>query len=111
MKIVNLEDIPFTKVSHDSDIQKQVLLRAGELGPITQFAQAVFPAGATVKSHTHADMGEVFLVQSGTGQIFIEGTDYPLEPGTCAMVNNNEAHEVQNTGNVDLVITYFGVKV
>ncbi len=46
MKIVRLKDIPSTDVSHNSAIQKRVMLCAGELGRITQFAQSVFPQGA-----------------------------------------------------------------
>jgi len=111
MKIVRLKDIPSTEVSHNSAIQKRVMLCAGELGRITQFAQSVFPKGAVAKAHAHADMGEVFFVDSGTGEIIIDGTRQALEPGTCAVVGCGEVHELCNTGNTDLVITYFGVKV
>lgn len=109
MKIVRLKDIPSTEVSHNSAIQKRVMLCAGELGRITQFAQSVFPQGAVAKAH--ADMGEVFFVESGTGEVIIDGTHQALEPGTCAVVGCNEVHEVRNTGNTDLVMTYFGVKI
>jgi mannose-6-phosphate isomerase-like protein (cupin superfamily) len=50
-------------------------------------------------------------VESGTGEIIIDGTRQALEPGTCAVVGCDEVHELRNTGNTDLVITYFGVKV
>lgn len=111
MKIVRLKDIPSTDVSHNSAIQKRVMLCAGELGRITQFAQSVSPPGAVAEAHAHADMGEVFFVESGTGEIVIDGTPQALEPGTCAVVGCHEVHEVRNTGNTDLVITYFGVEV
>ena len=111
MKIVRLKDIPSTGVSHNSAIQKRVMLCAGELGPVTQFAQSVCPPGAVAKAHVHRDMGEVFFVESGTGEIEINGASQALEPGTCAVVGCNEFHEVRNTGDTDLVITYFGVKI
>ena len=109
MKIVTLSDLTEEPVSHNPEIKKKVMLRQGDLPPITNFSQAVFAPGQTAVSHSHPDMAEVFLVESGSGIITIDDTVYPLEPGTCVTVQPNEQHELSNTGAALLVLTYFGV--
>ena len=110
MKILNLQDIPEEGVSHNRQIQKRVMLRLGDLPQITQFAQARIPPNQSVGAHTHDDMSEVFFVESGEGIIQIDGQAHCLEAGVCIGVEPGEQHELVNTGSVDLVLMYFGVK-
>jgi mannose-6-phosphate isomerase-like protein (cupin superfamily) len=111
MKIVSLSQAVTTTVSHNPRIGKKLLLGNGELGPITNLAQAVFPPGEVAGEHAHTDMGEVFMINSGTGTIIIDGTEYPIAPGDCVVVEANERHEIRNTGSEELVVTYFGVRL
>ncbi len=87
------------------------MLTMGELGNITNFAQAVFPPGEIAYQHSHEAMEEVFFVESGRGEILIDGINYALEPGVCVVVNARETHEIRNTGDADLIVTYFGIKL
>lgn len=109
MKFTSLSNLPVESVSHNRAIQKQVMLRSGELPHLTNFAQARFAPGQVAPAHHHPDMYEIFFVESGQGAIAINGTPYPLTPGTCITVEPGEAHEVSNTGTEDLILTYFGV--
>ena len=109
MKQVSLSDLPIDRVSHNRAIQKQVMLRSGDLPHLINFAQATFTPGQVAAGHSHEDMCEVFFIESGVGNICIDGTDYPLTPGTCIAVEPGEVHEVSNRGVEDLVITYFGI--
>jgi quercetin dioxygenase-like cupin family protein len=111
MKIISLPELPEEPVSHNPAIRKRVMLRAGELPHLTNFSQSRFGPGQIAPAHSHEDMCEVFLVQSGTGVIRIDGTVHPLRPGTCVAVDLRENHEIENTGSEDLVLTYFGLKV
>ena len=111
MKICSLETIDFTLVSHNSRIKKQVMLKNGELGCITNFSKASFPVGEMAPMHQHEDMGEVFLIESGEGLIRVNDTEYRLSSGMCITVEAGERHEIVNTGRVELVVIYFGVKV
>lgn len=111
MKIITLSDIPAQGVSHDPEIQKRVMLRYGDLPHLTNFSQARFAPGQQVTPHKHADMSEVFLVESGEGTIWIDTVAYPLTAGTCVAVEAGEMHKLANTGQADLVLTYFGVLV
>ncbi len=109
MKHTSLETVPEQGVSHNAAIRKRVLLMAGDLPHLTQFAQAQFGPGQVAMAHAHSDMHEVFLVQSGQGTMRIDGQVYRLTPGVCIAVAPGETHEVKNTGSAMLVLTYFGI--
>jgi len=111
MKILSLSQAKTTEVSHNPRILKQQLLHEGELGPITNLARAVFPPGEIAGEHSHPDMGEVFMVESGQGEIAINGEVYPIGAGSCVVVDANERHEIRNTGQAELLVIYFGVRL
>ena len=103
MKLIKINELPEKGVSHNQRIRKRQILANGELGPITNYARAVFPPGEKAGSHLHNDMAEVFVVESGCGEIRINDVAVVVEPG--------DVHEILNTGAIDLVVTYFGVVV
>lgn len=109
MKKILLAQLPYETVSHNSAIQKKVLLRGGTLPHLTNFAQAYFEPGQVAESHVHLDMNEVFFVLAGCGEIIIDKVYYPLSPGTCIVVEAGEAHEVHNSGHEVLALSYFGL--
>lgn len=103
----SLSDEP---VSHNPEIRKRVMLRAGMLPPVTQFAEARFQPGQVAPAHAHADMAEVFLVTGGSGTITVDGQVHPLAAGACVAVEPGEVHEIAATGAEPLVLVYFGVR-
>lgn len=109
MKVLNFADVTALPVSHNEKIQKQVVLGYHEIGNISTLARSVFPPGEIVGEHNHTDLDEVFIVQSGEGQIEIAGQSFKLEPGTCAVVEAGEMHCLKNTGKIELVLQYFGI--
>jgi quercetin dioxygenase-like cupin family protein len=110
MKRCNLDQLPLEQVSHNPAIQKKVMLRLGDLPHLTNFSQARFAPGQVAAAHAHADMCEVFFVESGIGVIRVDDRDYPLTPGVCIAVETGEVHEVKNNGTEELVLTYFGLR-
>ncbi len=106
-----LDRLPVEAVSHNPAIAKQVMLRMGDVPHLTNFSQARFQPGQIAQAHTHTDMHEVFFVESGEGTITINGLPHALNPGVCVAVAPHETHEVVNTGDRDLVLTYFGLQV
>lgn len=110
MKHVQLSQIPFASVSHNAAIKKQVMLNPDDVANLIYFSQARFKPGHIAPGHAHADMSEIFFVETGEGLIIVDGNPYSLSPGTCVAVLPGEVHEVSNTGTTDLVLTYFGVK-
>lgn len=110
MKKSDLKKIKSQASSHKASITKKVMLSYREVANITTFAQGRFPPGETVEPHSHADMAEIFLVQSGTGTLIVEQQEEELRPGVCIAVEAGETHSLLNSGQKDLVLTYFAVE-
>lgn len=111
MQVTSLATLPLESVSHNAAIKKQVFLRNGELGPVTQLARAVFKPGDIAPGHAHLDMGEVFLVLEGTLTITVDGETTTHGPGTCLALEPNENHELSNQSDEDLAILTLGVRM
>ncbi|MCW9025531.1 MAG: cupin domain-containing protein [Gammaproteobacteria bacterium] len=111
MKLVSINKLETQSVSHNSSIKKKVILEKGELGNITNFSRAVFPVGEVATRHKHDDMGEVFWVQAGNGKMRINEKEFELSTDMCVVVEPGEYHEIQNTGNEELKLVYFGVAI
>jgi quercetin dioxygenase-like cupin family protein len=109
MKHLHLSSLPAEGVSHNPEIGKRVMLRLGDVPHLTNFSQSRFGPGQRATAHSHVDMYEVFFVEEGEGTIVIDGAEYPLAPGVCAMVEPGEVHELRNHGPGELVLTYFGI--
>ena len=110
MKQVSLAALPKQSVSHNPAIQKQMMLGHDDLPHLVQFSQAKFAPSQVAPAHSHRDMHEVFFVESGLGQIIVDGEPHILSPGVCIAVAPGEVHEVKNTGHELLILTYFGIQ-
>ena len=111
MKHIRIDELPDEPISHNAGLRKRVILRAGELGPLTQLARTALPPGAVAAGHKHRDMAEVFCVDDGEGTITIDGEVVSLSAGSVVVVSPGEYHELVNSGDRPLVITYFGLLV
>lgn len=109
MKIQSLGAIADEPVSHNPAIQKQVMVRQGDVENLVYFSRARFAPGEVAGAHSHEDMSEVFFVESGSGTIYINDTVHDLRPGTCVAVEPGDVHEVINSIAEELVLIYFGV--
>ena len=110
MKKLSLRELPTEGVSHDPQIKKQVMLKRGDVPHLTSFSRATLLPGQSARTHEHADMFEVFFVESGAGLMKIGDTEHALERGICILVEPRERHEITNIGTADLVLNYFGVE-
>lgn len=111
MRISSLQKLEETAVSHNPEIKKRVMLRNGDIRHLTHFAQAVFNAGQKTIMHSHEDMFETFLVEAGAGYIKVGNEIQPLTEGTYVTVEPGEEHELGNSGQEPLILTYFGIAV
>jgi mannose-6-phosphate isomerase-like protein (cupin superfamily) len=109
MKIASLQNISPVSVSHNPEILKKVLIKNGEVPNITQFSRAIIKPGQVASSHIHVDIYEVFLTESGNGEMKIEDEVVAIGPGICITIEPGEAHEVLNNGDGDLVILTLGI--
>ena len=110
MKRVLLHEQPTRPVSHNPDIGKRVMLDESVVPGLTNFSQAVFSSGQVAPGHLHEDMYEVFFVRRGSGVIVVDGTEYPLLPDECVVVEPGERHEIRNPNAQELVLLYFGFR-
>jgi quercetin dioxygenase-like cupin family protein len=111
MKIKDLADVPSEGLSHDPEVMKQVILRAGEVPHLTNLSRAVLRPGQTASVHAHSDMFEIFSVLSGEGWIRIDERTYRLTQGVTVVVEPGENHEVHASGDSDLLLSYLGIKI
>ncbi|KAF8924673.1 hypothetical protein BGZ52_007896, partial [Haplosporangium bisporale] len=69
MKTTTLDTLPVAYISHDSTVEKKVLLKMGEVPNVAQLAVATLKPGEQASKHHHKDMTETFHFQSGTGEM------------------------------------------
>ena len=111
MDLINRSHIAETGVSHDSRIRKRVLVENGRIPKLTNFSQSIIKPGQFCPAHTHPDMWEVYLVESGKGKMILNGEEIHLEPGDRLIVDPGEEHSMQNNSESDdLLLTYFGIE-
>lgn len=108
MKITS-PDAPWSEVSHNSAIQKQVFLANGEMPGLTQFARSILQPGQISPGHSHDDMWEVFLVTQGILTIVVDGSQHELLAGASITLAPQEHHELSNRSDKELHLTYFGL--
>ncbi|MEO8907444.1 MAG: cupin domain-containing protein [Microbacteriaceae bacterium] len=64
------------------------------------------PPGGFEGMHAHSDddipLEEIYLVTSGTGQLRIDGTVYPVAAGDAVLAPVGSQHDLRNTGDVPL---------
>ncbi|AWB66656.1 cupin domain-containing protein [Saccharobesus litoralis] len=109
MKYTHLNQQPTTKVSHNSAIDKQTMISSGQIDNLVYFSKACFPPGEIAAGHTHHDMTEVFFIDSGNGEFAINKQIIELTAGSCITIEPGDWHELRNTGDKPLKVTYFGL--
>jgi len=110
MKLIHLNKIETTKVSHNPNVTKQVLIGYGEIEHLTGFSRAVFPPGEIAYAHSHTNLTEIFFIESGEGTMTVDKETINLNPGMSIAVEPNEIHEINNTGDNDLTLLFFGIE-
>lgn len=111
MKLISLNKLQEESVSHNPEIKKKVFVRKGEVLNITQIAEITFQSGQIADEHKHPDMFEMFLVQTGDGQVKVDGEVISMEKGSCVVVSPGEMHEVKNVGEDQMQVLVIGIEV
>ncbi|KAG0334268.1 hypothetical protein BG004_000488 [Podila humilis] len=109
MKATTLDTLPVAYISHDSTVEKKVLLKMGEVPNVSQLAVATLKPGEQASMHYHKDMTETFHFQSGAGEMQVDDKIFEVKAGTTVTVFPMEKHEIRNTGLENLVLIYFGI--
>ncbi|KAF9157186.1 hypothetical protein DFQ27_002860 [Actinomortierella ambigua] len=109
MRITQVDSLPVQYVSHDSNVEKRVFLKYGEVPHLSQFATATLKPGEQATLHHHDDMTETFHFLSGKAEVEVDGKVHLATAGTTVTVFPKEAHEIRNNGTEDVIMVYFGI--
>ena len=67
------------------------------------FAKLVIPPGGSIGWHQHVDETEPYYILKGEGDFTDnDGTVTHVGPGDCCIIEVNESHSIENTGDEDL---------
>jgi quercetin dioxygenase-like cupin family protein len=99
VKITNLKEIPAEKVEMEGvkDCRYKVALSArdGEMSMAMRFFE-VAPGGHT-PLHQHGYEHEI-LIMEGTGTVWRDGQETPLQQGDVLYIPSDEKHQFKNAG-------------
>jgi mannose-6-phosphate isomerase-like protein (cupin superfamily) len=105
MILKRAQDLADEPVSHNPMVRKKVWLRKGESENITQISRATLPPGEACATHSHSDMWEFFLVESGEISFKIDGRLILARMGDSILIRPHESHELRNEGLGSAVVT------
>ncbi|MDH4124661.1 MAG: cupin domain-containing protein [Gammaproteobacteria bacterium] len=68
----------------------------------------VLPEGVTVGKKRHANVEEIYYIQSGAGMITVNDETAPISKDDALVIPLNDVHSIANTGDSDLQILIIG---
>ena len=109
MKLFSLRDTPYTPISHDPALKKQILVPDKVLPGIWHISHIILPTGSRVVKHEHRDASEVFYCIKGNVKFRINGKAIALMGGQCLVVEPGEPHSIEDTP-AETELVYFMVE-
>jgi mannose-6-phosphate isomerase-like protein (cupin superfamily) len=76
---------------------------------VVGIAEVPVGVGKPPRGHTHAP-AEVYYIISGSGEVFVDGTTYPISSGDAVWIPPNAEHVAYNVGNEPLRLIYVFAK-
>lgn len=76
-----------------------------EKGPRMNFGVIQLLAGEVVPPHVHQIMQESFYILEGTVTMYVDGTEYVLNPGDYIHLEPGEVHKICNFGDMNVKMT------
>lgn len=105
---IRLADCPVEPTVHGTP--KRVLVRSGEVPPLTQVAVAELGPDDVVEPHAHPTMIEMYFVLEGTGLYRIGDDTWEASPGDFLRIPAGTPHAVKSVGGPHRFL-YWGVAV
>jgi quercetin dioxygenase-like cupin family protein len=103
MIVKTYTDVPAEKVTMPGAENVSIRWLLGKDSPAPNFYLRLFEVqpGGHSPYHTHPSEHEIFILE-GRGRINAKGRSYPAAPGTFALVEPNEEHQFENSGDTVL---------
>jgi len=97
-QVINIDDVPVGKITGREirDIYNKE--NTGEAG-LSLRVTDVMPGETTYPAHIHRENEEIIFILSGTGDIKIGDTVFPLKPNDAIFIPGGESHIIRNTGD------------
>jgi mannose-6-phosphate isomerase-like protein (cupin superfamily) len=111
MQLAHLNQIEAEGLSHDADITKRVLFSETDMPASVRLSHAALKPGQHASAHSHAGLAEVFYVISGSGEMIVDDVRHPIGEGSAIRVDAGETHALINTGDDELCVVYFALRV
>jgi mannose-6-phosphate isomerase-like protein (cupin superfamily) len=67
-------------------------------------SEITLPPGTSIGYHAHTGETEFYIVLEGSGKVSDNGTEKSVSKGDVMITGNGDAHSVENTGSVPLVL-------
>ena len=103
---------PFEKLPvHASETATIRAVLKGKLatGESLEVHETTLPPGGAPHPAHHHEHSEMWLIREGTVELTVNGTSYPLGPGSVGFVHSNDEHGIKNSGTAPA--TYFVVAI
>lgn len=93
MRLYSLASTPFTPVSHNPELKKQVLMPE-PLSCVRHISHLKLSPGSTAVEHSHNEASEVFYCTRGAIVFRVSGKEVSLNEGSCLIVEPGESHAI-----------------
>jgi len=80
------------------DVALQLLV-SKSLSPAASMIRVRVNAGGEIVTHIHETETEIVFIVNGEAALVMEGTDYRLTAGACAVIAPQTAHSLHNRGS------------
>jgi len=97
-QVININDVPVGKITGREirDIFNKE--NTGDAGLSLRITD-VMPGEVTYPGHLHRESQEIIIILSGTGDIKIGDTVFPLKANDAIFIPEGESHLIRNTGD------------
>jgi len=97
-QVININDVPVGKITGREIRNIFNKENTGDAG-ISLRITDVMPGKVTYPGHLHRESQEIITILSGTGDIKIGDTVFPLKANDAIFIPEGESHLIRNTGD------------
>jgi quercetin dioxygenase-like cupin family protein len=109
MRMIDLQELPLSPTSHDTNVFKKTMIANGVIPKLTTFSVGYLEAHQKTSEHVHQTMYEVFYMLQGSADFLVVGKGNILKAGQAIMIEPGESHHQENHADQQASWLYFGI--